>query len=43
MKFPCIEDEHQGMLLVLKNDRVVKTEALYPDFIEKMEKLGVLI
>lgn len=43
MRFPYDEDEHQGMLLVLKNDRVVKTEILYPDLVEKMEKLGVLI
>ncbi|MBF0699161.1 hypothetical protein [Streptococcus danieliae] len=43
MRFPYDEDEHQGMLLVLKNDRVVMTEILYPDLVEKMEKLGVLI
>ncbi|NYS49416.1 hypothetical protein HZY93_05470 [Streptococcus danieliae] len=43
MRFPYDEDEHQGMLLVLKNDRVVQTEILYPDLVEKMEKLGVLI
>lgn len=43
MRFPYDEDEHQGTLLVLKNDRVVKTEILYPDLVEKMEKLGVLI
>ncbi len=43
MRFPYDEGEHQGMLLVLKNDRVVETEILYPDLVEKMEKLGVLI